>query len=73
MTALHIAISNKDHDILNLLLQSDYVLNEPDEVISYNFCLIMILSRMVCLLCILVHYMVFYLMNFLSTKILKIV
>ena len=38
MTALHIAISNKDDDILNLLLQSDYVLNEADEVISYNFC-----------------------------------
>ncbi|XP_019857258.1 PREDICTED: uncharacterized protein LOC109585573 [Amphimedon queenslandica] len=31
MTALHIAISNKDEDMLNLLLQSDYVLNEPDE------------------------------------------
>ena len=39
MTALHIAISNKDHDILNLLLQSKCVLNEPDEVISFNFCL----------------------------------
>ena len=33
MTALHIAISNKDEDLLNLLLQSDYVLNEPNEVI----------------------------------------
>ncbi|XP_019852449.1 PREDICTED: serine/threonine-protein phosphatase 6 regulatory ankyrin repeat subunit C-like [Amphimedon queenslandica] len=31
MTALHIAISNKDEDILNLLLDSDHVLNEPDE------------------------------------------
>ncbi|XP_019852448.1 PREDICTED: ankyrin-3-like [Amphimedon queenslandica] len=31
MSALHIAIANKDEDIVNLLLASDYFLNEPDE------------------------------------------
>ena len=39
MTALHIAISNKDKVVLNLLLESDHVLNKPDEVISHNLCL----------------------------------